>query len=51
MLVVTHQLNDTPTGAMTVLRQKKGVGPIPGNPHPFPEIIGIIRIILQHISL
>ena len=46
-LIVTRQLNDMPTGAMTVPRptikgQKVGSGPIPGNPHPFPEIVGII---------
>jgi len=40
-------LNDKPTGAMTVLRptikgQKAGGGPIPGNPHLFPEIVGIL---------
>ena len=49
MLVVIHQhmLNDTPTSTMTVPRltikgQKGGSGPIPGNPRPFPEIVGII---------
>ena len=40
-------LSDTPTSAMTILRpiingQKVGRGPVPGNPHPFPQIIGII---------
>ena len=40
-------LNDAPTSAMTVLSltikgQKVGGGPIPGNPHRFPKIIGII---------
>ena len=40
-------LNDTTTGAMTVQRltivgQKVGGGPIPGNFHPFPKIVGII---------
>ena len=46
-LIVTHQLNDTPTGTMTAPRQTikdqiVGSGPIPGNPHPFPKIAGIL---------
>ena len=45
--IVIHQLNDTPTSAMTVLRptikgQKVGGGPIPRNPQPLPKIVGII---------
>ena len=41
-------LNDTPTSAMTVLRlaikgQKVSGGPIPGNPCPFPKIVGITQ--------
>ena len=40
-------INDTPTGAMTVPRptikdQQVCGGPIPGNPHPFPKITGIL---------
>ena len=40
-------LNDRPNHTMTVLMltikgQKVGSGPIPGNPHPFPKIVGII---------
>jgi len=40
-------LSDTPTGAMTVQRQtikgqRAGRGPIPGNPYPFLQIVGII---------
>ena len=36
---------------MTVLRltikcQKVGSGPIPGNLHPFPEIMGIILLLI-----
>lgn len=46
MLTVINQLNDRPTGAITVLvdikEQKVGVGPLPGNPHLFPEVVGII---------
>ena len=47
MLVVTHQLNDTPTGAMTAPRltiknREVGGGPILGNPLRFPRITGII---------
>ena len=46
-------LNDRTNHTMTVLRltikgQKEGSGPIPGNPHPFPKIVGII---LPFISL
>ena len=46
-LIVIHELNDTPTGARTVPRlpikgQKADGSPIPRNPHPFPETVGII---------
>ena len=42
MLIAVHQLNDSATRAMTVLKptikvQKGGGGPIPGNPLPFPR--------------
>jgi len=38
-------LNDTATGPMTIQRpiiKSQSGGPIPGNPHPFPQIVGII---------
>ena len=49
-------LSDIPTGAMAVLKptikgQKVYSGPVPGNPHPFPEIGEIILPNLQPIKL
>ena len=45
-------LNDIPTNAMTVPRltikgQKVGSGPIPGNPHSFPKIVGTILLLIS----
>ena len=47
IVILWPMLNDTPTGAITVLRptikgQKVGSDPIPRNLHPFPKILGII---------
>ena len=46
-LIVIHELHDTPAGAkifprLPIKGQKLGGRPIPGNPHPFPKIVGII---------
>jgi len=44
-LFAVHQLNDMPTGTMTVQRpsvkgQKLGSGPIPRSRHPSPTVLG-----------
>ena len=46
-------LNDALTGAMTVLRAtikapKVGSGPVPGNPHLFSKIFGIILPLIAY---
>ena len=49
-------LNDMPTGAMTapkltMKRLKMSSGSIPGNPNPFPKILGIILLLIQFSSV
>ena len=47
LITIFSMLSDTPTGVVAVLKppikgQKVGSDPIPGNPCPFPEVVGII---------